>query len=278
MGCFFRKNRCNIHSFTLVEVIFVVSIVGILMSIFLPSFSNTKENAHRIKDVANMKKYAEAWTEYTVNRQYGALGGQIGGVNITYATGAAELLAGGVGIGVHTGFHAERSILNNPNTYISSGDSLASSVKRDVISIDLQNGGTGFMEPWTYVYQPDLQSGEGVLFSYSILMGAVGNVDSPETLPVAFSRGLMSNGLWNDKYGLYGNKGGYVMFADGHFTWFKGDKAAKFLKWDRSGYSSNILDAIPQTAKFHCGDESILEDVQDSEGNVVLVNNAGKGL
>jgi prepilin-type processing-associated H-X9-DG protein len=38
------------------------------------------------------------------------------------------------------------------------------------------------------------------------------------TTPLAFTRGLKIDGTWDEKYGLYGSKGGYVVFCDGHVT------------------------------------------------------------
>ncbi|MDR2812705.1 MAG: hypothetical protein LBB05_02905 [Puniceicoccales bacterium] len=53
------------------------------------------------------------------------------------------------------------------------------------------------------------------------------------------------DGTWDEEAGLYGSKGDYVVFCDGHVTWFDGSKPAKFLKWDQSGYTSKIYEAVP---------------------------------
>jgi prepilin-type processing-associated H-X9-DG protein len=51
---------------------------------------------------------------------------------------------------------------------------------------------------------------------------------------------------------LYGDKGGYVVYCDGHVAWFDGSKPARFSKWDKSGYTSNILEAKPPGAIATC--------------------------
>jgi prepilin-type processing-associated H-X9-DG protein len=67
----------------------------------------------------------------------------------------------------------------------------------------------------------------------------------PATTPLAFTRGLCKDGTWDEQVGLYGSKGGYVVFCDGHVTWVDGSRPAKFLKWDQSGYAANICEAVP---------------------------------
>jgi prepilin-type processing-associated H-X9-DG protein len=62
--------------------------------------------------------------------------------------------------------------------------------------------------------------------------------------PLAFTRGLKTDGTWDETAGLYGSKGGYVVFCDGHVTWYDGSKPAKFLKWDKSGYTSDIREVM----------------------------------
>jgi hypothetical protein len=52
--------------------------------------------------------------------------------------------------------------------------------------------------------------------------------------------------------GLYGSKGGYVVYCDGHIVWFDGSRPAKFLKWDKTGYTSDIRYAVPTNAEISC--------------------------
>jgi prepilin-type processing-associated H-X9-DG protein len=73
------------------------------------------------------------------------------------------------------------------------------------------------------------------------------------TTPLAFTRGLCTDGTWDEQAGLYGSKGGYVVFCDGHVTWFNGSRPAKFLKWDQSGYTLNIREAVPNTGQIWIG-------------------------
>jgi prepilin-type processing-associated H-X9-DG protein len=96
------------------------------------------------------------------------------------------------------------------------------------------------------------------------------------TTPFGFTRGLKINGKWYSSYGLYGNKGGYVVFCDGHVTWFDDDKPARFLKWDQSGYTSDIREAVPNSA-FISGGIGLRSNITDTDGSIILLEHRGTG-
>jgi hypothetical protein len=92
---------------------------------------------------------------------------------------------------------------------------------------------------------------QDVIWSYCFMIALPASVPL-DTTPFAFTRGLNKNGLWDEKAGLYGSKGGYVVYCDGHIVWFDGSRPAKFLKWDKSGYSNDIRQAIPSSTWITC--------------------------
>jgi hypothetical protein len=85
------------------------------------------------------------------------------------------------------------------------------------------------------------------------------------------------NGKWHSQYGLYGDKGGYIVFCDGHTTWFDESKPAKFLKWDQSGYSSDIREAVPVNA-FISGGISLNPNITDTDDSIMLLEHWGTGV
>ena len=115
----------------------------------------------------------------------------------------------------------------------------------------------------------------GFLFSYCFVLNLSGNVPL-DTTPLGFTRGLNKNGLWDEKSGLYGSKGGYVIYCDGHTTWFDGSRPAKFLKWDQSGYSTDIRDAIPNCAFISSG-HLINVNIKDSDDSLLIIQHYGTG-
>jgi prepilin-type processing-associated H-X9-DG protein len=106
--------------------------------------------------------------------------------------------------------------------------------------------------PWSGVNNFMNTSGNYFLISYCLTTKLTANVPL-ETTPIAFTRGLRVDGKWDEKCGLYGSQGGYVVYCDGHVTWFDGNRPARFLKYDRSGYTSNIREVIPSGSYILCG-------------------------
>ncbi len=54
--------------------------------------------------------------------------------------------------------------------------------------------------------------------------------DNASTAPVCYTRGLLPNGQWA-KDGLYGSKGGLIVFADGHVRVFRETVSKDILKY-----------------------------------------------
>lgn len=251
-----KRNKLN-NAFSLIEIIFVISIISMLLSLLMPSFSETKTSANKLHDMANLKNYAAAWTEYVVTKNYGALGDP----STDSAKEIVEILAGLRKDNSTDTFHQDLSIVNQPQNYISKKDSHASKILQPIIAsnINNQNNMNAFGK-------------ENIMFSYCILFGKITNCNNLDSFPLAFTRGLRTDGTWDSTYGLYGSKGGYIIFGDGHISWFDNSNT-KFLKYDKSGYSTNILDAIPKTAKFSCIDNN--NSTVATADATVIFNNIG---
>ncbi|MDR2371704.1 MAG: type II secretion system GspH family protein [Puniceicoccales bacterium] len=248
-------------SFTLLEIVFTITIIGILLAICLPVMSAIKLSAQKLKDASNLQTIAAAWKEYTINR------GNIMNLMVAspgtscsdYGNWFAQTLAG---VEQNTSskcrFYPSKCALNGPNVYISSNDRYASKVLKEYIAIGIDtNEGCETKEynPWSVSSATDLKFVNPpwkTIFSYC----TIGNLDGSvplATTPLAFTRGLKSDGTWDEKYGLYGSKGGYVVFCDGHITWFDGNKPAKFLHWSGEEYTTDIRQAVPNVAKIGNG-------------------------
>jgi prepilin-type processing-associated H-X9-DG protein len=260
----YRKSKSK--SFTLVEIVFTISIIGILLAILLPAMSAIKLSAQKVKDVSNLKKIAEAWRECAINRGWTFGEGEIG------VTIFMEQLAG------RGKPSASDMVLNDANVYISPGDKYASKLKRGIETLtyldsywgvnymDVLDNTSSFMNSLSYNAQR---------ISYCIVCNLPANAPLGTT-PFAFTRGLREDGKWDEKAGLYGSKGGYVVYCDGHVTWFDGSKPAKFLKWDQSDYTNDIRGAVPNSSWIACGNDGTKTDYK-SDGKLVILYHAGTG-
>jgi hypothetical protein len=63
-----QKNAKSKKSFTFVEIVFRISVIGILLAILLPGMNPIKLAATSVKDMSNEKNIAEGWRECTINR------------------------------------------------------------------------------------------------------------------------------------------------------------------------------------------------------------------
>jgi type II secretory pathway pseudopilin PulG len=242
----------------LLEIVFTIVIIGILLAIFLPVMSSIKLAAQKVKDQSNLRAIAAAWREYTIERGNTMSLLQASEWNwADYGNWFALSLAGCTQN--PNRFYPSKCVLNDPNVYVSSGDKYASKVIKESI---VQGAGNtegcnvqGAVSSWKCVANTDFKiTGEpnGSFFSYCTIADLDGSVPLTTT-PLAFTRGLKSDGTWDEKYGLYGTKGGYVVFCDSHVTWFDGSKPAKFLHWNGENYTTDIRQALPNVAKIGNG-------------------------
>ncbi|MDR2812550.1 MAG: prepilin-type N-terminal cleavage/methylation domain-containing protein [Puniceicoccales bacterium] len=264
-----EKGKSKSKSFTLVEIVFTISIIGILLAILLPAMSAIKLSAQKVRDVSNLKKIAEAWRECVVNR-----GRKIDSLDWWGRPGYVSLVMERL-----AGCDAPNSgpsdmILNDLHTYISSGDKYAAKVTKDMICFF--NGTYVHEAGWITGVSNFMMNGTGFLMSYCLVAGLSGNVPL-DTTPFAFTRGLCADGTWDEKAGLYGSKGGYVIYCDGHVTWFDGSRPAKFLKWDQSGYTTDIRGAVPSSTWITCGDREVNANYMNSNNQLVILSSAGTG-
>ena len=74
----------------------------------------------------------------------------------------------------------------------------------------------------------------------------------PATTPVAWTRGLQSNGRWSETEGIYGSEGGFVAYLDGHVVWYNDLSApgGQLVKYTSSSgeLTGNIHEAIASNA------------------------------
>jgi prepilin-type processing-associated H-X9-DG protein len=270
-----RQNVKNVENesraFTLLETVFTITIIGILLAIFLPVVSAIKLSAQKLKDASNLKTIAAAWKTYTIDNNFGVIlhPNTAGGFEFVH------YLSGGCDIRLETGWQGqERCILNDPYVYISSGDRYAAKVVKEAISSPVGNQ-HAYLESYVRTKNDITTSTSAVPLSYCLISDLSASVPL-DTTPFGFTRGLKANGKWHPKYGLYGDKGGYVVYCDGHVTWFDGSRPAKFLKWDQSGYSADIRDAVPSSAFISSG-FAMNDNIKDSDNSLLIIQHFGTG-
>jgi prepilin-type processing-associated H-X9-DG protein len=216
--------------------------------------STIKLSAQKVKDQSNLRIIAEAWKTLRVEKGFEISWGSnmLLDMVVCYAGGYDKNLPMSIA---------------DPHVYVSSADRYASPIVGESVLGNFPGGsnGTAFALASNFL----TNGNNGFIFSYC-LISVSGNVPS-ETTPIAFTRGLTTSGLWDEKVGLYGSKGGFVAFADGHVTWFDGSKPAKFLKWDGTGYTSNIAEALPEGILIIAG-AWLQRNLTSKDGSTILID------
>lgn len=72
-------------------------------------------------------------------------------------------------------------------------------------------------------------------------------VNSPPTMPIAWTRGLQRDGHWA-KHAPYGDRGGHIAFVSGPTRFYADLRDAPLRRFDGKGYTSDILEALPPGA------------------------------
>jgi hypothetical protein len=246
-------------SFTLVEVVFTISIIGILMAILLPAVSAVKLSAQKVRDISNLQKIAEPWRECAINRGWKTDGKASKGWH--WCIVFAEQLAGLGQVGM------ANILLNTSSVYISPGDKYASKILNEPLCGS--KNGVVVATSNCYNFISNFMITNEVLISYCLIMNLPANVPL-DTTPFAFTRGLHEDGKWDEKAGLYGSKGGYVVYCDGHTVWFDASRPAKFLHWNQKEYTTDIRKTVPNSAFISCCNGNGNANYKSDESLVIL--------
>ncbi len=90
-------------------------------------------------------------------------------------------------------------------------------------------------------------------------------VDAPKDTPLMWTRGLKKDGTWSAENGVFGDKGGYVVFVDGRIRWFEklsNKNGGELVKYGTREPTADIGEAV-------CGG---IANIRKSAGTVALLD------
>ncbi len=222
-------NKRPSSGFTLIELLTVIAIIGILAALIFPTIGKVRETAQRTVDANNLREIVKAAAIYAADNNDRLPD------PAAIAAATNPSVTGGQGAFLWAGILAQRGILTDPAFYFAKNDPAFNGVLPDAIVSPADHG----------VLDSTFTTNRVLSFEF---VGGLKMGDAPTT-PVAFTRGLLTNGTWSAANGVYRSAGGHVAFLGGSVQYFPNlTDAANQLTLNNGRKGSSVLQALPHSA------------------------------
>jgi general secretion pathway protein G len=249
--------RRKSHGFSLVEMVVVLTILGILMSLVFQGVNHLSEAARKAKAMGSLRAIANAYRQYMEDmghpirwKELDAVADGTSGYDVTLI--AAVL--------------AKEGYLNAVDAWAWDFDYRIRKYLRDGGAMpakicDIQRDGSGKIT--AAKVSASFRGKKGFPISVCAVVASNGSTNddffkNAGEIPVAYSRGLRdgatASGTWADSKinfnlgGIFSGKGGFIAFLDGHVEWYDnlgtGDRCA-LKKYGTNAVTNKIYEALP---------------------------------
>ena len=251
-----RQKRFRKQGFTLIELITVITIVGILAGLLYPTITGIMNRAKRAESSNNLKQIANAYLQYRSDNN-----GRNVPIRISKNPSSGQDAVFEVTNVYHIAYEfAWRGYLNEGAIYQISTDR---HVELNGLNPQAVAERDSTDSPWVLS-----QTFSQAAVSFDLVAGLSSN--APSSTPVALTRGLDSQtGKWDsdEMVSPYGADGGHVAFLDGHVEWLSSTNGELTNPITRRP-ASNFLQSISQGARiFGDPDQSLLDGKEGISSN-----------
>jgi prepilin-type N-terminal cleavage/methylation domain-containing protein len=193
----------NIHrrsrGFTLIELLTVIAIIGVLAAIIIPTVGKVRETAQRTVDASNLREIAKAAMIYAADNN--------DRLPDPLSAAAQQNVQASSNYFRWIGLLGRAGTLNDASLYFSKTDPLLSG-----------SAPASVMDPDDATRGQVLAALEQMTPSYEFVGGL--KMSDPATTPIAFTRGLTAEGVWDRDHGVYHQEGGHVVFLGGNVQFY----------------------------------------------------------
>ncbi len=208
-----NSNRSSTRGLTLIEILGVLTIIGVLAAVLIPSISFVSEKAQKTKAASHLRQLVLAYT-------------------ICLQSGDTKGLNACKDIHSLAAYLAKQANLNDPQLWLLDQDPLLDEKAKELKTIIKPDGSP-------------TDDFKGLPLSFSFVVKLPSGL-CPSTAPIAWSRGLKEDGTWDETEGVWSSTGGYIAFLDGHVEWYDNlkDTGKQFCHHQNYNNTSNYKEAL----------------------------------
>lgn len=238
-----KSQRSNKSGFSLIELLTVIAIIGILAAILIPTVGRVRETARRTVDASNVRQITQAALIFSNDYR-----GRLPGTNQTALNAGGEVVPvasgqSGAGVTIHqfAAALARYGGLNDANIWVSNSDEAALNDNTEALTVVIDSIAPASAIDTAF---------DGATVSFMAISGLTTN--RPSTTPVAFTRGLQTDGTWAPRSpaspspteGVYGADGGHIAFLGGNVTFFPNLTGSQQLADVNGDATSNLTETL----------------------------------